>query len=80
LMFDGNNGVPNDSDLASIMEPGQTSPTKIIVGHRCAGTPMWLVNCSQTRCVKGLTDRACRHELGSFAWVLLYATLCAVNV
>jgi hypothetical protein len=78
LMLDGNNGILNDFDLASIMDPGADSPSKI--GHRRTGTSMFMpLELLTDPGVKGLVPRLYRHELESFAWVLLYATLCVVN-
>jgi serine/threonine protein kinase len=75
LMLDGDNGILNDFDLASIMEPGETSPP-----NRRTGTSMFMSpELLSESGVKGLVPRRYRHELESFAWVLLYAAVCVTN-
>ena len=78
LMLDGGKGILNDFDLASIMKPGDISPPK--KGHRRTGTSMFMpLELLTDPDVEGLVPRVYRHELESFAWVLLYATLCVDN-
>jgi hypothetical protein len=78
LMFENDTGILNDFDLASIMKPGDASPSK--TGHRRTGTAMFMsLDLLTADGVKGLVPRTYRHELESFAWVLLYAALCVTN-
>ena len=64
-------GVLNDFDLATIMKAGEKSPPGI--GFRRTGTPLFLA-------LDLLRDedrpRLYRHDFESFAWVLLYASIC----
>jgi len=71
-------GVLNDFDLASVMEPGATSPPKI--GFRRTGTPLFMaVELLSKEASRVEVPRLYRHDLESFAWVLLYASLCVKN-
>ena len=68
-------GVLNDFDLASIMEPGATSPLKI--GIRRTGTPLFMaVDLLSDEALSMGVPRLYRHDLESFAWILLYASTC----
>ncbi len=68
-------GVLNDFDLASVMERGATSPPKI--GFRHTGTPLFMsVDLLSDETLHANVPRLYRHDLESFAWVLLYASLC----
>jgi hypothetical protein len=68
-------GVLNDFDLASVMERGATSPPKI--GFRRTGTPLFMsVELLGDEALHADVPRLYRHDLESFAWVLLYASLC----
>jgi len=74
-MLDGDKGILNDFDLASIMKPGDPTPPE--KGRRCTGTSMFMpLELLIDPGVEGLVPRVYHHELESFAWVLLYATLC----
>jgi len=78
LMIKNGTGILNDFDLASIMDPGDASPSKM--GHRRTGTAMFMsLDLLTADGVKGLVPRTYRHELESFAWVLLYAALCVTD-
>jgi len=68
-------GVLNDFDLASVMQRGATSPPKI--GYRGIGTPLFMaVNLLSKKALRSEVPRLYRHDLESFAWVLLYGSLC----
>ena len=68
-------GVLNDFDLASIMERGATSPPRI--GFRRTGTPLFMsVELLSDEALGAGVPRLYRHDLESFAWVLLYASRC----
>ncbi len=68
-------GVLNDFDLASIMEPGATSPPK--TGIRRTGTPLFMsVDLLSDKALSMGVPRLYRHDLESFAWILLYASVC----
>jgi len=78
LMIENGTGILNDFDLASIMKPGDGSPSK--TGHRRIGTAMFMsLDLLTADGVKGLVPMTYRHELESFAWVLIYAALCVTN-
>jgi serine/threonine protein kinase len=68
-------GVLNDFDLASIMDPGAKSlPQK---GFRRTGTPLFMsVDLLSGEALSVGIPRLYRHDLESFAWVLLYASVC----
>jgi len=71
-------GVLNNFDLASVMEPGATSPPKI--GFRHKDTPLFMaVELLSEEASRVEVPRLYRHDLESFAWVLLYASLCVKN-
>ena len=68
-------GVLNDFDLASIMEPGATSPP--MTGIRRTGTPIFIsVDLLSDEALSVGVPRVYRHDLESFAWILLYASIC----
>ena len=68
-------GVLNDFDLAAIMEPGATSPPK--TGIRHTGTPFFMLDLLSNEALRNVgVPRLYRHDLESFAWILLYASLC----
>ena len=68
-------GVLNDFDLASIMEPGATSPPQ--TGIRRTGTPLFMsVDLLSDEALNVGIPRLYRHDLESFAWILLYASVC----
>lgn len=68
-------GILNDFDLASVMECGATSPPKI--GFRRTGVPLFMsMDLLSDAALHADVPRLYRHELESFAWVLLYASLC----
>ena len=74
-MFDGSKGVINDFDLSTIMDPGAPSPLQS--GHERIGTkPFMALDLLTDRGYTGLYPRLYRHELESFSWVLLWASLC----
>jgi hypothetical protein len=77
-MFENSTGILNDFDLAAIMKPGDANPPK--TGHCPTGTAMFMsLDLLTADGVNGLVPRTYRHELESFAWVLLYAALCVTN-
>jgi hypothetical protein len=75
MKWDTRVGVLNDFDLASIMEPGATSPPK--QGTRRTGTPLFMsVDLLSDEALRVGAPRLYRHDLESFAWILLYASVC----
>jgi serine/threonine protein kinase len=66
--------ILNDFDLATVMQPGTEYPPQ--TGCRRTGTKAFMaLELLLADGVNGVTLRHYRHELESFAWVLLYAAI-----
>lgn len=65
-------GILNDFDLASFISLGEASPKQ--EGYLRTGTKAFMaLELLQDTAISGGVRRLYRHELESFAWVLLYA-------
>ena len=72
------NGVLNDFDLSTIMKPGSPHPNR--QGLERTGTlPFMAMELLHEEGFEGKTPRRYRHELESFAWVLVWVSRCVLD-
>jgi len=75
---DNKNGVLNDFDLSTIMKPGSPHPNR--QGLERTGTlPFMAMELLHEEGFEGKTPRRYRHELESFAWVLVWVSRCVLD-
>ncbi|KIM42714.1 hypothetical protein M413DRAFT_122230 [Hebeloma cylindrosporum] len=75
---DNKYGVLNDFDLSTIMEPGDQIPNR--QGLERTGTlPFMALQLLDDEGFDGKVPRRYRHELESFAWVLVWVSRCVVG-
>jgi len=75
---DNKHGVLNDFDLSTIMKPGSPHPNR--QGLERTGTlPFMATELLHEKGFGGKIPRRYRHELESFAWVLVWVSRCVVG-
>ncbi|KIM42705.1 hypothetical protein M413DRAFT_122048 [Hebeloma cylindrosporum] len=75
---DNKYGVLNDFDLSTIMKPGDQNPNR--QGLERTGTlPFMALQLLDDEGFDGKVPRRYRHELESFAWILVWVSRCVVG-
>lgn len=73
-------GILNDFDFSSIMDPGSDSPPLFDLKYMMGNKPFMALDLLSEEGHSGCLARRYRHELESFTWVLLWATVRRVSV